>query len=231
MRSEPGFGRARTGNPAFLTGVHNKLAEQTAAGDAMTKSKEQREPTIERGPNGRAQAHRWPMSTDPEALRDFLADVFTNYWDQIIFGPIIDGAAYEWTCPGPPDKIEQDGEFLTVGFNGPHFHICLGTRESGRGDPVLEAKMHALRPATANLFRMLDGKGAPNSWGFEMRNAAGVSMLTIFFANPFVLPGDRLADEPDWSKLLMWREISLRYLGRKAEAFDQTSRGFDYQAA
>jgi len=214
-----------------LTGVHNKLAEQTAAGDAMTKSKEQREPTIERGPNGRAQAHRWPMSTDPGALRDFLADVFTNYWDQIIFGPIIDGAAYEWTCPGPPDKIEQDGEFLTVGFNGPHFHICLGTRESGRGDPVLEAKMHALRPATANLFRMLDGKGAPNSWGFEMRNAAGVSMLTIFFANPFVLPGDRLADEPDWSKLLMWREISLRYLGRKAEAFDQTSRGFDYQAA
>jgi len=216
MRSEPGFDRARTGNPAFLTGVHNKLAEQTAAGDAMTKSKEQREPTIERGPNGRAQAHRWPMSTDPGALRDFLADVFTNYWDQIIFGPIIDGAAYEWTCPGPPDKIEQDGEFLTVGFNGPHFHICLGTRESGRGDPVLEAKMHALRPATANLFRMLDGKGAPNSWGFEMRNAAGVSMLTIFFANPFVLPGDRLADEPDWSKLLMWREISLRYLGRKA---------------
>jgi len=231
MRSEPGFDRARTGSPAFLTGVHNKLAEQTAAGDAMTKSKEQREPTIERGPNGRAQAHRWPMSTDPGALRDFLADVFTNYWDQIIFGPIIDGAAYEWTCPGPPDKIEQDGEFLTVGFNGPHFHICLGTRESGRGDPVLEAKMHALRPATANLFRMLDGKGAPNSWGFEMRNAAGVSMLTIFFANPFVLPGDRLADEPDWSKLLMWREISLRYLGRKAEAFDQTSRGFDYQAA
>jgi len=231
MRSEPGFDRARTGNPAFLTGVHNKLAEQTAAGDAMTKSKEQHEPTIERGPNGRAQAHRWPMSTDPGALRDFLADVFTNYWDQIIFGPIIDGAAYEWTCPGPPDKIEQDGEFLTVGFNGPHFHICLGTRESGRGDPVLEAKMHALRPATANLFRMLDGKGAPNSWGFEMRNAAGVSMLTIFFANPFVLPGDRLADEPDWSKLLMWREISLRYLGRKAEAFDQTSRGFDYQAA
>ena len=197
----------------------------------MTKYRDQRDPVIERAPNGRARAHRWPLSTHPEALTAFLHDVFTHYWGQIIFGPVIEGAAYEWTCPGPPDKIEADGEFLTVSFNGPHFHICVGTADPGLGDPAREAKMRALRPATACLFRMLDSRGAPNSWGFEMRNAAGVSMLTIFFANPFVLPGAVMADEPAWSRLLIWREISLRYLGRKAEAFDQTSRGFvDYLA-
>lgn len=195
------------------------------------KQKDQREPLIERGPNGRARAHHWPMSTEPGALRDFLTDIFTNYWDQVVFGPIIDGAAYEWTCPGPPDKIELDGEFLTISFGGPHFHLCVGGTPATKADPQREAKMRALRPASACLFRKLDSRGAPNSWGFEMHNAAGVSMLTIFFPNPFALPGDRLVDEPDWSRLLMWREIAQRYLGRKAEAFDQTSRGFDFQAA
>lgn len=195
------------------------------------KQKDQREPLIERGPNGRARAHYWPMSTDPAFLRDFLADIFTNYWDQIVFGPILDGAAFEWTCPGAPDRIELDGEFLTIGFGAPHFHICVGGQRPQKADPEREAKMRALRPASAQLFRKLDGRGAPNSWGFEMRNAAGISMLTIFFANPFALPGDKLTEEPDWSRLLMWREIALRYLGRKAEAFDQTSRGFDFQAA
>jgi hypothetical protein len=170
------------------------------------------------------------MPTDPDTLHDFLADTFLCYWDQLIFGPSVSGAAYEWTCPCAPDLIERDGEFLTIGFSGPHFHLCIGS-DTPDADSDREARMRGLRPANASIFRTLDDRGAPNSWGFEMRNAAGVSMLTIYFANPFVLPGDRLAERPDWSRLSMWRDIAFRYLGREPEAFDQTSKGFGHYVA
>ncbi|ODV12350.1 MAG: hypothetical protein ABT22_06840 [Thiobacillus sp. SCN 64-317] len=172
-----------------------------------------RKPVIERNEAGKPHVHRWPMPVDPDTLHDFLADIFQCYWDQLVFGPAVNGAAYEWTCPCAPDLIERDGEFLTIGFNGPHFHLCIGS------------------DTPASLYRTLDGRGAPTSWGFEMRNAAGVSMLTIYFANPFVLPGDQLVGQPDWSRLLMWRDIAYRYLGREPEAFDQTSKGFVQYAA
>lgn len=189
-----------------------------------------RKPVIERNEAGKPQAHRWPMPVDPDTLHDFLADIFQCYWDQLVFGPAVNGAAYEWTCPCAPDLIERDGEFLTIGFNGPHFHLCIGS-SAPDPDPAREARMQGLRPAYASLYRTLDDRGAPTSWGFEMRNAAGVSMLTIYFANPFVLPGDQLAGQPDWSRLLMWRDIAYRYLGREPEAFDQTSKGFVQYAA
>jgi len=189
-----------------------------------------RKPVIERNEAGKPNVHRWPMPVDPDTLHDFLADIFQCYWDQLVFGPAVNGAAYEWTCPCAPDLIERDGEFLTIGVNGPHFHLCIGS-SAPDPDPAREARMQGLRPAYASLYRTLDGRGAPTSWGFEMRNAAGVSMLTIYFANPFVLPGDQLVGQPDWSRLLMWRDIAYRYLGREPEAFDQTSKGFAHYAA
>jgi hypothetical protein len=195
----------------------------------MAKWSGGRKPVIERDGAGKSRAHRWPMPIDPDMLHDFLADIFQRYWSQLIFGPSLGGAAYEWTCPCAPDLIERDGEFLTIGFNGPHFHLCIGSNMPD-ADPGRETRMCGLRPADVSIFRTLDDRGAPNSWGFEMRNAAGVSMLTIYFANPFVLPGDRLTERPDWSRLLMWRDISYRYLGRGPEAFDQTSKGFGQYA-
>lgn len=160
---------------------------------------------------------------------DFLTDVFTRYWDRIVFGPVLDGAAYEWTCPCPPDRIECDGEFFTIGFNGPHFHLCIGTdAPAAGGDTQREARMRQLRPASAAIFRSLDARGTPNSWGFEIRNADDLRVLSIYFPNPFVLSGDQLASEPDWSRLDVWRDISKRYLGRGPEPFDETSLGFEW---
>ncbi len=179
---------------------------------------------------GIVRTHRWLLATEDAFLRDFLADIFARYWDQISFGPILDGCAYEWTCASPPDRVEYEGGYLTIGFGGPHFHLCLAPPVKLADVPADDPRLRRL-PGRASLFRSLDDRGAPNSWGFELLNRGGNPLLSIYFANPFVLPGDRLADTPDWSRLAMWRDVSARYLGLAPDPFDETSMGFGWAAA
>lgn len=175
---------------------------------------------------GKLRAHRWALPTDPAYLEAFIADIFTRYWDRLTYGPILDGVAYELTCPCAPDRFEMADGYLTIGFNGPHFHMCLGP---GAWPDTEEGRKRM--PGSASLFRSLDPTGAPNSWGFEMRDGAGNPMMSIYFDNPFVLAGDRLAEEPDWSCLSMWRDIARRYLGLEPDPFDETSCGFHWKDA
>jgi len=51
-------------------------------------------------------------------------------------------------------------------------------------------------------------------------------MISIFFASPFLSAGDQLNKEPMWERLVMWRDIAKRYLGREPEAFDESGQGF-----
>ena len=64
-----------------------------------------------------------------------------------------------------------------------------------------------------------------------MKNGAGEPMITIFFATPFVTNAEILEQEPKWERLAMWRDISLKYLHRPAEAFDESGHGYSKRAA
>jgi hypothetical protein len=187
-------------------------------------------PIEERDAQGRVKSHRWPLPTDGPYLRDFLTDIFEHYWDRISFGPILDGVAFEWSCAAAPDRIEYEGGYLTIGFGGPHFHLCLAP-PGGVADSRENAPRLRRLPGAASLFRALDPHGAPNSWGFDLRNRGGDPLLSIYFANPFALPGDRLTATPDWSRLAMWHDISRRYLGRAPDPFDRTGTGFVWATA
>jgi hypothetical protein len=168
----------------------------------------------------------WPMSTDSKSLEDFLTYIFKNYWDQIVFGPIIEGAAYELTCPCKPTTIRVFDGYLTVSFGGPHFHLCIGENKGPPNNRTPEELKARRKPSKAQIFRRLDKDGAPISWGFEMVNGSGEPMISIFFASPFLSAGDKMDRVPVWSRLEMWRDISQRYLGRPPEAFDETGKGF-----
>lgn len=178
---------------------------------------------IERDASGRIRNHRWQLSTDTEFVHDFIADIFQRYWDRLIYGPILDGIAYELTCPCAPDRIELSGGYLTLGFGGPHFHMCIGP---GAWPDTPEGRLRM--PGSASIFRSIDNHGAPNSWGFELRNGAGAPMMSIYFDNPFLTGPDQLASTPEWERLTMWRDISKRYLGLEADPFDETSGGFGW---
>lgn len=179
--------------------------------------------TEERDAGGRLRTQRWQLLTETGFLHDFVVDIFRRYWDRLIFGPILDGIAYELTCPCAPDRFEVSGGYLTVGFRGPHFHMCIGP---GAWPDTPEGRQRM--PGSASIFRSIDERGAPNSWGFELRSGSGNPMMSIYFDNPFLTGPDQVACTPDWSRLSMWRDISKRYLDLEADPFDETSMGFGW---
>ena len=168
----------------------------------------------------------WPLPLDEEYLKELLTYIFENYWDQIIFGPLIEGAAYELTCPSKPSRISFFDGYLTVSFGGPHFHLCVGENNGSRESPTPQELKARRKPSAAQIFRRIDKHGAPISWGFEMRNGADQPMISIFFASPFLSAGDQIPEEPQWERLAMWRDISKRYLDREPEKIDQSGRGY-----
>jgi hypothetical protein len=184
------------------------------------------EPHVTKLEGGERALQVWTLPLDEAFLEEFLTYVFSKYWDQIVFGPMIEGAAYELACPSPPSNIKLFDGYLTVSFGGPHFHLCIGENKGSQRFPTSDALKARRRPSRAEIFRRLDKDGAPLSWGFEMYNGAGEPMISIYFASPFILAGDKLTDEPMWERLTMWRDISKRYLGREPEPFDQTGKGF-----
>jgi hypothetical protein len=185
-----------------------------------------REPIVEPLPGGKRALQTWPLPLDAGFLQEFLTYIFETYWDQIVFGPLIQGAAYEFTCPCAPRNIRLFDGYLTVSFGGPHFHLCIGENKGTALEPTPEDLKGRRRPSRARIFRRLDREGAPISWGFDMDNGAGEPMISIFFASPFLSAGDKLNDEPQWERLAMWRDIARRYLGRQPEAFDESGHGF-----
>lgn len=185
----------------------------------------QKEPIVVKQEGKRA-LEQWPLPLDQTYLEEFLTYVFKNYWNDIIFGPLIEGAAYELTCPREPSRIGVFDGYLTVAFDGPHFHLCIGENKGSPKNPTPEDLKARRKPSKAQIFRRLDQDGAPISWGFEMRNGADQPMITIFFASPFLAAGDKVSKEPIWERLAMWRDISQRYLGRGPEEFDASGRGY-----
>jgi hypothetical protein len=185
-----------------------------------------RQPQVQKLEGGQRALQTWAVPLEEAFLEEFLTYIFETYWDQIIFGPLIQGAAYEFTCPCSPERVRLFDGYLTVTFGGPHFHLCIGENRGPPRDRTHEDLKRRRRPSKAYIFRRLDKDGAPISWGFEMENGAREPMISIFFASPFLSAGDKLNKEPVWERLAMWRDISNRYLGREPEAFDESGRGY-----
>jgi hypothetical protein len=186
---------------------------------------EAREPQLQIQ-DGQRTLQTWALPTDEAFLEEFLTYIFGTYWDQIVFGPLIEGAAYELTCPCKPERIRKFDGYLTITFGGPHFHLCIGENKGSPRNRTPEDLKRRRRPSLAQIFRRLDRDGAPISWGFEMKNGVGEPMISIFFASPFLSAGDKLNREPKWERLAMWRDIAKRYLGREPEAFDKSGKGY-----
>lgn len=189
-----------------------------------------RQPTeTVKGEDGALKREVWSLAAEEATLEAFLRDVFENHWDGIRFGPLIEGAAYEWKCPAPPRTISLMDGYLTVMFgDGGHFHLCIGDNRGSERFPVSPALTKRRKPSKAQLFRGYGGDGKPVTWGFEMWNGDGEPMISIFFPNPFVEDDDSLARTPDFARLATWRAISGRWLGREPEAIDEQGRGFGH---
>ena len=184
------------------------------------------EPRIENDAGRRQEIYPLPIATG--YLEELLRHVFERHWASIVFGPIIEGGAYEIRCPNAPRSISYFDGYLTVHFGATHFHVCIGDNEGSADSPTPPALKKTRRTSRAEIVRGFDADGAPISWQLRLFNGDGTPQLNVFFANPFLTDDDRIAERPDWSRLAAWDDIATRYLGREiaADPLDRSGKGF-----
>ena len=182
-------------------------------------------PTLQSDPDGQT-AEIFALPLDEAYLDGLLRDVFTRYWDRLVFGPMTQGGAFEFRCPEAPSRMGLLDGYLTIFFGRSHFHLCIGDNKGSAEHPTPEALRAHRRTARAEFFRLLNAEAAPVSWGLRLFNGAGEQQITIFFPNPFLDDDDRLIAPPDWSRLAVWEDLSLRYLGRGPDPKDRSGKGF-----
>ena len=158
----------------------------------------------------------FPLPTDEGTLEQLLRELFESHWDKLVFGPIIEGAAWEFQAPHAPTHVGVLDGYLTVAFGASHFHLCIGPTRGPRHSPTPEALAQHRRCARAELYRRLDRGGAPTSWGLRLWNGHEEQQGTIVFPNPFLsADGKKVLREPDWSRLALWDEMRSRYTGMR----------------
>ena len=169
------------------------------------------------------------LETSESALFEMLEDIFNNYWQEIDFGILIQGAAWEIKASQKPERVSLYDGYLTVDFGTWHFHICIGENKGSKNHPTdPDLKIHR-RTSRAELYRQLNEQGTPNSWGLRLYNGKDEQQLTVFLPNPFLTPEMALAKEPDWSRLALWDRLRERWLGlTEPDPFDRTGRGFQH---
>jgi hypothetical protein len=130
----------------------------------------------------------FPLPTDEAFLKELLTYIFETYWREIVFGPMIQGGAFEFQCPNAPTKIKLFDGYLTVNFGNPgtHFHICIGENKGSPKKPTPGELQRHRKTSQAEFFRNLDGSGAPVAWGglFQRQGrAADVNLLSQVLYN------------------------------------------------
>lgn len=183
-------------------------------------------PTIDKRGGNRQEIYTLPVETD--YLEELLRYIFENHWRSIVFGPIIEGGAFEFRCPNEPRSITYYDGYLTVHFGGTHFHIFIGENKGSESSPTPPELKKIRRTSRAEIVRGFDRDDAPITWQLRLFNGADTPQLNIFFPNPFLTDEDGIAETPDWSRLEAWDDIAVRYLGRteNQDPLDRSGKGF-----
>jgi hypothetical protein len=167
------------------------------------------------------------LPTDAASLEALLRDLFENHWQDITFGPLIQGAAWEMRAPCAPTVVGMMDGYLTVGFAGPHFHLCIGEHKGTRASPVSPELAHHRRTSRAELYRRISRDGTPVSWGLRLFNGKGEQQITVLLPNPFLDRDDKILRTPDWSRLDLWDRLRADWLGLAVpDPLDRAGKGF-----
>jgi hypothetical protein len=167
------------------------------------------------------------LPTDEASLEKLLRGLFAEHWQDITFGPLIQGAAWEMRAPRAPDVIGMMDGYLTIGFGGPHFHICIGEHRGTELSPVSPKLAHHRRTSRAELYRRISHDGTPVSWGLRLFNGKGEQQITVLLPNPFLDRDDKVLRTPEWSRLALWDQLRAQWLDLgEPDPFDRSGKGF-----
>jgi hypothetical protein len=162
-------------------------------------------------------------------LFELLKDLFESHWQEIVFGILIQGAAWEIKATNKPESVSLHDGYLTVDFGPWHFHICIGENKGSKARPTDPALKAHRRTTRAELYRQLSESGTPNSWGLRLYNGKDEQQLTVFLPNPFLTPEMQIAKEPDWSRLALWDKLRTQWLGlSQSDPLDRSGHKFQH---
>jgi hypothetical protein len=164
------------------------------------------------------------LEPSESVLQTLLTDLFENHWDQIRFGPLIQGAVWEIKAVDAPKRVSMLDGYLTVDFGPWHFHVCIGEHQGTRSHPTPSELAQHRRTARAELYRQINDDGTPNSWGLRLFNGHDEQQITVFFPNPFLSDAMQVLKTPDWSHLDLWDEVRKTYLGLQPDDRDRSGR-------
>lgn len=221
-------------NPNSLDVPRPAADMASPAGDMARPAADVASPAAD-GPNRATEADGarvdiFPLPVDEGTLEAVLRDLFVNHWREITFGPIIQGAAYEFKAPSPPTHVGTFDGYLTIAFGASHFHICVGPHEGSPGNSVAPELARHRRTSRAELYRRLDRSGAPVSWGLRLFNGEGEQQITVLLPNPFLDPeSDKVLAAPEWSRLELWDRLRMHWLRLGADPLDRSGTGFRHE--
>jgi len=176
-------------------------------------------PIVETEGGGREQ--HWTLPADEHSLLELIHICFDEYWDEIWFGIIMEGAAWEVVAPNAPKRISVYDGYVTVDFGRWHFHLCIGEhRESG------PERGRIRKCARAELYRGIGGDGFPTSWGVRLYNGRDEQMMTLMLPNPFLTNDQQFREQPGWGQLELWDRLRATYLGLEPDPHDRAGKGF-----
>lgn len=165
----------------------------------------------------------WALPTDETSLLDLVRILFEQYWEDIWFGVLVPGAAWEVAAPNAPERISMYDGYVTVDFGRWHFHLCIGEHvQSG-----LELG-RVRRCSRALLYRRLTADGHPTSWGVQLFNGEDTQLMTVMLPNPFLTRTQKAVDTPDWNQLAAWDLLRRRFLELEPDPLDRSGKGFTH---
>lgn len=170
------------------------------------------------------------LPADAASLEELLRDLFENHWCDIVFGPIIQGAAWEIHADRAPTRIGLLDGYLTVAFGLTHFHVCIGENKGSRARPTSPELAKLRRTSRAELYRRRNVSCVPVSWGLQLFNGAGEQQISVLLPNPFLDPAtDKVLKEPDWSRLALWDKLRARWFGlHEPDPGDRAASRFEH---
>ncbi len=166
----------------------------------------------------------WPLPTDEANLLSLLRLCFEEYWNDIWFGVIVPGVAWEVAAPNPAKRISMLDGYATVDFGAWHFHLCIGEHKASGAE-----QGQIRRCSRAELYRTMGGDAClPVSWGMRFYNGNDQQMMTVLLPNPFITREQKVRRDPDWDRLEFWDRLRATYLGLDPDPLDRASPRFKH---
>ena len=114
---------------------------------------------------GNGMVERFALDLAEQKLYALLRDLFEHHWSSLVFGILIQGAAWEIRAPQAPTRIGMLDGYLTVDFGTWHFHICIGEHKGTRKAPTPTARSWKKAAASSAAVTSSSGGGGAGAGG------------------------------------------------------------------